>query len=139
MRALIVEDDQAIRDLLDIILSVHGDCTFAVNGQEAVEAFERAWEADEPYDLICMDIRMPKLSGLDALHWIRRYEKKKRIRGTDAVKVVMTTGLSDSKEVIESLYKGGASAYFVKPLDLRAFVDALKNLGLIEGQPAEDQ
>lgn len=132
MRALIVEDDALLRKLLKKVLSVHGVCAFAENGQEAIEAFERAWDASKPFDLICMDIRMPKLSGLDALHRIRRFEKERGINSSDGVKVVMTTGLSDSKEVIESLYKGGASAYFVKPIDMAALVEEIKKLGLID-------
>lgn len=134
MRTLIAEDDAALRELLQIVLEKYGACELVENGEEAVDAFKRAIESRQPFDLICMDIIMPQLGGLEALHKIRRFEKERGIKDPDAVKVIMATALSDSKDVIEALYKGGASAYFVKPIDLEAFVQELKDLGLLEDE-----
>ncbi len=44
MRVLIVDDDFISRRLLQKILSAHGDCDIAVDGAEAIKAFELAWE-----------------------------------------------------------------------------------------------
>lgn len=134
MRTLIAEDDAALRELMQIVLERFGKCELVENGEEAVEAFERSIEASRPFDLICLDIVMPKLGGLEALHRIRQFEKERGINEPDAVKVIMATALSDSKDVIEALYKGGASAYFVKPIKMEAIVQELKGLGLIENE-----
>lgn len=135
MRALIVEDDVISREILQKILNEYGDCDLAFDGREGIEIFKHALKEARPYDLICMDIMMPELSGLDALHRIRQIEKEHGVNRADEAKVIMTTALSGSKEVIDALYKGGASAYFVKPIELDAFVQELEKIGLIEKQP----
>lgn len=131
MKVLIVEDDFTSRKLMQTILSPHGDCDIAVNGREAVEAFEAAVESGQPYDLICMDIMMPEMDGQEALKKIRAMEKEKGLRGHNEVKVVMTTALDDPKNVVEAYYKGGATSYIPKPIDRQLFIHLLRNLGLI--------
>ena len=131
MRTLIVEDETGILNLFKSVLEKYGTCTLAANGKEAIAAFEKAWDDAEPFDLICIDILMPGMSGLEALRKIRKIEKKRNIDSDNEAKVVITTGVSESKEVIEALYKGGASAYFVKPTEITAFIEELEKLGLI--------
>ncbi|QJT09017.1 response regulator [Oceanidesulfovibrio marinus] len=131
MRVLIVEDDFTSRKLMQNILAPYGDCDIAVNGSEAVEAFEEALKQKNPYDLVCMDIMMPEMDGQEALKQIRAIEKKYDIRGNKETKVVMTTALDDPKNVVEAYYKGGATSYIPKPIDRQLFVHLLRNLGLI--------
>lgn len=132
MRTLIVEDDIASRKILLKLLSAFGRCQIAQNGREAVDACRKAWAESRPYDLICMDIMMPELNGQEALRQIRRIEKELGIASPQEAKVIMITALDDSKEVVEALYKGDASAYFVKPIQIDAFIQELKVLGLIQ-------
>lgn len=132
MRALIVEDDFASREILQKILSTYGECRTARNGQEAIDAYRQAWDKSQPYDLICMDIMMPGLDGQEALRRIRQIEKELGIGSDQESKVIMVSALDDSQEVIDALYKGSASAYFVKPIQIDAFIQELKVLGLIE-------
>lgn len=131
MRILIVEDDLGSRKLLQNILAPYGECDIAVDGEEALEAFKLAWKEQSPYDLIFMDIMMPKVNGHEALRSIRTYETQMGIEQDREVKVVMTTVLEDSKNVMTALYKGGAIAYIVKPIDKQKFLFELKELGLI--------
>jgi two-component system chemotaxis response regulator CheY len=131
MRVLIVEDDFGSRKLLQSILSVYGECDIAVDGEEAIEAFTLAWKENKPYTLICMDIMMPKINGQEALKMIRDYEQAQKIAPTQEVKVIMTTVLDDPKNVIEALYKGGASAYIVKPIDKEKLLKEIGELGLL--------
>lgn len=132
MRTLIVEDDLVSREILENILKKYGLCDFALNGLEAIAVFRRALDETRPYDLICMDIMMPELSGQDALRQIRHIEKQMGVPAGDAVKVFMTTALSETEEVIDALYKGGASAYFVKPIHIDHFIKELKSAELIQ-------
>ncbi len=131
MRVLIVEDDFTSRKLLQTILTPFGDCDIAVNGKEAVDAFKEALDSGKPYELVCMDIMMPEMDGQEALRAIRSIEKDKGLRGSDEVKVVMTTALDDPKNVVEAYYKGGATSYVPKPIDRQLFVHLLRNLGLV--------
>ena len=132
MRVLIVEDDFASRRILQTFLSRHGECHVAVNGFEAIEAFQQAWQASEPYDLICMDIMMPEMNGQEALRRIRDLEKEMGIGHDAAVKVIMTTALDKTKEVVKAFSEGGVLAYFVKPFQLDDLQKELQVLRLIE-------
>ncbi len=130
MKVLIVDDEFASRRLLQAILSPHGECDVAVNGTEAVEAFRLAWEEKRPYDLVCLDIMMPEMDGNQALKKIREMEKDKGIKGSDEVKVIMTTALGDPKTVIESFYRAGATGYVVKPINHKKLIEEIRALGL---------
>jgi two-component system chemotaxis response regulator CheY len=132
MRVLIVEDDFASRRILQTFLNSYGECHVAVNGVEAIEAFQQAWQESDPYDLICMDIMMPEMNGQDALRKIRDIEKQMGITSDDEVRVIMTTALDKSKEVVKAFYEGGVSAYFVKPFQLEDLEKELRVLRLIE-------
>lgn len=132
MRVLIVEDDFTSRKLMQTILSPYGECDVAVNGREAVEAFQNALTNNNRYDLVCMDIMMPEMDGQEALKQIRSIERDQGVRASDEVKVVMTTALDDPKNVVEAYYKGGATSYIPKPIDRQLFIHLLRNLGLIQ-------
>lgn len=131
MKCLIVEDDFAARRLLQRYLSGYGDCDVAVDGNEAVEAFSQATDEKEPYDLICLDIMMPNMDGHEALKAIRQIESDHGINGLDGVKVIMTTALGDSKNVMGS-FREGCEAYIVKPVEKDIFIQEMVNLGLVE-------
>ena len=131
MHILIVEDDGCSRHILQEVLSPYGQCDIAINGQQAVESFRLAWEGSNPYDLICMDIMLPVLNGQQALSQIRQIEKERGIDSARRAKVIMATALSDSDQVVDAIYKGGASSYFVKPIQIDALLKELKTLGLI--------
>ena len=131
MYSLIVEDDFVSRKIMQKILSTYGECDIAVNGGEAIEAFKLAWKESRPYDLICMDIMMPVVDGRKALREIRRLEQDFGLSSDEAVKVIMTTALSDKKEVVDAFYKGAVASYFIKPIDVNEFINELKLLGLL--------
>ncbi|MCE1225784.1 MAG: response regulator [Geobacteraceae bacterium] len=132
MKCLIVEDDFISRRILRELLGAYFDCEIAVDGEEAVTAFRMAHEAKTPYDLICMDIMMPKMDGREALRLIRKLEKELEIPPNLEVKVVMTTALDDPKTVFDSFYQDGATAYLVKPISKQKLVRELRALGLIQ-------
>jgi two-component system, chemotaxis family, chemotaxis protein CheY len=138
MRVLIVDDDFISRRLLHKILSVHGDCDIAVDGAEAIKAFELAWSEGKPYDLICMDIVMPNIDGQQALKTIRESERERSIHFAHEVKVIMTTSVADPESVENAIYKGGATSYLIKPVSRSTMVNELEKLGLIEKNPPEE-
>ncbi len=129
MRVLIVEDDFTSRRVLQGILSPYGDCDIAVDGREAVTAFRVAEEEDEPYDLICLDIMMPKMDGQEALKEIREMETQKEIRGLGRTKVIMTTAVSDPDSVLEA-FREQCEAYLLKPIDREELLGLIRSLGL---------
>ncbi len=69
-----------------------------------------------------LDVRMPKVDGLDVLRRIKDSEKLRRIP------VIMLTTTSESS-MIEQCYDLGCSCYMVKPVDYHRFMEAVQNLG----------
>ncbi len=132
MKCLIVEDDFISRRILRELLGAYFDCEIAVDGEEAVTAFRMAHDAKTPYDLICMDIMMPKMDGREALRLVRKLEKELEVPPNLEVKVVMTTALDDPKTVFDSFYQDGATAYLVKPISKQKLLRELRALGLIQ-------
>ena len=130
MNTLIVDDDFLCRKLLQNILSPYGECDIAMDGEEAISAFEMALEEGNPYDLICLDIMMPNLDGQQALKRIRQIEDKKRIQGLDCVKIIMVSALKDGRNILTA-FKEGCETYLIKPVTKDKIVSELEKLGLL--------
>ena len=130
MKTLIVDDDFTMRLLLQEILKVYGPAHIAVNGKEAIAAVRIAREDGEPYNLICLDIMMPEMDGQEALKAIRDEEKKDGVDIGEGVKIVMTSALSDGKNVMKA-FRELCDAYVVKPIDKMKLLEELRNLELI--------
>ena len=131
MKILIAEDDFASRKFMLRFLSQYGECDVTVDGMEAVDAFTMALDADEGYDLVCLDIMMPELDGYQALKQIREYEKEKGISEDDGAKIIMTTALNEGRNVTKA-FELGCVAYAGKPIDQDKFENVLRKLNLIE-------
>jgi len=130
-RYLIVDDDGVCRALLKTILSEYGQCTFAYDGQEAIDAVRLALEDDRPFDLICLDIMMPDVSGHEALAAIRRMEEERSVLGSEGAKIIMTTALRDAKHCVQS-FREGCECYITKPIDENELLAKMLDLGLLE-------
>jgi two-component system chemotaxis response regulator CheY len=81
MKTLIVEDDLISRKLMVKYLTQYSKCDVAVNGEEALQYFNMALNEGQLYDLITLDIMMPKMDGQQVLKEIRRIESEKGILG----------------------------------------------------------
>ncbi|BHH85482.1 response regulator [Desulforhopalus sp. 52FAK] len=132
MKTLIVEDDFLARALLTTLISEYGECHIAVNGKEALEAIERAYNDKVPYDLICLDIKMPVMDGHETLLELRKMEEEHLVSLADATKVIMVTAVDDSKNMMKAIRQGHCEAYLTKPFDRKKLIDHLKKLDLIE-------
>lgn len=130
-RYLVVDDDAVCRALLKEFLSQYGQCTFAYDGQEAIDAVRLALEDKQPFSLVCLDIMMPGTNGHEALAAIRRLEDTHGICGSDRVNVIMTTALRDSKHCIQS-FREGCECYLTKPINESELLDSMRRLGLLE-------
>ena len=136
MKILIVEDDIPSRQLLELFLADIGPCDLASNGHEALEAVSEAMLNEEPYDLICMDIMMPMMDGMEALHKIRRLEFKNFKPNADRSKIIMVTAKGQATDVMDA-FESGCEAYLIKPISKNKLYEQMAELGLIE--PANDE
>ncbi len=131
LRFLVVDDDGVCRALIKAILSPYGECTFAYDGQEAVDAVRLSLEDEHPYDLITLDIMMPGMNGHEALKCIRDLENEKNCGGSDGVKIIMTTALRDSKHCIQA-FREGCECYVTKPINEQDLLRKMRELGVMD-------
>lgn len=130
MRILIAEDDLASRKFLDKFLSQYGECDLVVDGLETIDAYMLSMKEKKPYDLICLDIMMPKIDGVKALKAIRDLETQKGILPEKRVRIIMTTALGEA-ELVHTAFEYGCEAYASKPIDTEKLLEVLQKLGLI--------
>jgi two-component system chemotaxis response regulator CheY len=131
MKILIVEDDNDSRRYIHKILSDYGKCDLTVDGIEAIEAFLMALDENEPYDLLCIDIMMPKVNGLKAIKITKDIERQKGVKGNNRTKIVVISALTD-KSLIEQCMQYGYDRYIVKPYDVDEVINTLQELNLIK-------
>lgn len=99
----IVEDDQFLRDLYkDLLEQEKYDVTTAQNGEEALEIIRRT-----PFDLVLLDIMMPKKDGLTLLKELSPEDKKR------AGQIVMLSNLGQEALIKEAI-SAGATTYLIK-------------------------
>lgn len=130
MKILIAEDDFASRKFMLRFLTKYGETDITVDGEEAIEAFTMALDAEEPYNLICLDIMMPGMDGYQALKRMREIEAERGISEEDSAKIIMTTALNEGRNVTKA-FEYGCVAYAGKPIDQDKFENVIRKLGLI--------
>lgn len=131
MKILVVDDDFISRKVIAAILAEYGTVDIAVNGIEAGNAVALSYHENQPYDLICLDIQMPEMDGHEVLSHIRNNEEKAGILSSSGVKIIMTTGLKDMKNIMTA-YNSLCDSYITKPIQKESLVNALKELNLID-------
>jgi len=130
LRALIAEDDPTSLLLLKKLLEPYGPPVTAPDGAQAIAAFEQALEEDRPFDLVCLDVMMPGMDGHEVLAAIRAAESNRGLLIGRGVRILMTTALGDSENVMKA-YRGRCDAYLVKPIDRDKLVKHLESFGLV--------
>jgi two-component system response regulator len=107
--------------------NIVNEIVVAENGIEALDFLfctgKYAGENCKLPQVVLLDLKMPKLDGLEVLQRMRSNER------TKLVPVVILTTSSEDRDRVES-YKLGANSYVRKPVDFNQFTDAVKNLGL---------
>jgi two-component system chemotaxis response regulator CheY len=131
MKVLVVDDDLMTRTLLEGVLSAYAKIQCCVDGKEAVDACKNALDRGEPFDLICMDLLMPVMGGIEALRIIRQEEEKRGRLRSHGAKVVITTA-SDDGDTISQAFRESCDAYVVKPIDTEQLIDVVHCLFPLE-------
>jgi two-component system chemotaxis response regulator CheY len=136
LRILIVEDEEAARKLTARYLSDYGECDTAADGEIGMDMFREASESGKPYDVVFVDILMPRMSGRKMLEKIREFEDSSGTVDGDRSGVVMTTSLSDPSS-ISSAFRSRCEGYLVKPFGKRDLEEQLTALGIITAAAGE--
>src|SRR5688572_21728129 len=106
-RILLVDDEQAVQTLLTYPLRKEGyEVVGALDGQEALDRF-----AEQRFDLVVLDIMLPKLDGIEVC---------RRLRSRSQVPIIMLTAKDDEIDKVVGL-EMGADDYITKPFSVREF------------------
>lgn len=130
MKVLIAEDDLASGKFLSKLLSKHGEVVIAKDGIGAVDEFVKAVSKGERFDLVCLDIMMPKIDGYKALASIRDAERKLGTSRDSRSKVIMISAL-DETGFDANYASDDYDDYICKPIDIVKFEALIKKMGLI--------
>jgi len=133
LRALIIDDDHLCRKRIRMLIGDFCECTLAQDGQKGYELFKQALEAGEPFDLVTLDIQMPRMNGHQTLEAIRQLEQEHGIHGLDGTRIIMTTSHDTSKHVFGAFRKG-CEAYVVKQDVGEKLLAEMANLGLLKAK-----
>ena len=129
-RILLVEDDPRDTELTMTALEEYNlgnEVVVAIDGEEALDylyyrgKFQR--RSGENPAVMLLDLKLPKIDGLEVLQRIKADENLKMIP------VVVLTSSREERDMVSS-YKLGVNAYVVKPVDFHEFVNAVKELGV---------
>lgn len=127
-KILLVEDNQNDRMLMHRALkknNLANELIEVSDGEQAINyLFDQEGKSNNPPPaLILLDLKLPKLDGLEVLERIRSHEV------TCMVPVVILTSSKEQDDMVKS-YKMGVNSYIRKPVDFNKFVDAVQQLGL---------
>src|SRR5246500_3046104 len=129
-RILIVEDDPRDVELTMTALEDYNLANEVVVTRDGAEALDYLYcrgefdsRTNENPAVILLDLKLPKIDGLEVLQRIRSDERLKMIP------VVVLTSSHEEKDMVRS-YQLGVNAYVVKPVDFHEFVNAVKELGM---------
>ncbi len=104
VKILIVDDEEAIREVVSTLLEVQSyECTSVSNGRLAQEYLKK-----HPVDLVLSDMVMPEMDGLSLVEWLRKTDPD--------VPVVMVTAMHDISTALEAIRRG-AYDYILKPFE----------------------
>ena len=112
-KILICDDEEGIRESLKLILADHYDLILTENGEQCLEVLEKS----KDIGLVLIDIKMPKVHGLEILKKI----KEKR----PDLKVVIVTGYKSVETATEAV-RLGASGYIVKPFKAKEILASVQ-------------
>jgi two-component system, response regulator len=125
---LLAEDDSVVAELVLHAFAAQGRAPKVVHVRDGVETLDflyarEAFVNREPGDpaVVLLDVKMPRMDGLEALRHIKSDERLKLIP------VVMLTSSQDERDVRES-YQLRANAYVVKPVEFRRFAAVLQQI-----------
>ncbi|MEO5377700.1 MAG: response regulator [Magnetococcus sp. DMHC-6] len=132
MNILIVDDVLENRKLLLEILHSYGSCDLALDGVEAVDFVEASLAEDNHYNLILLDIMMPKMDGQTALRKIRALEYEHGITGSKEAVILMVTANDSPRSATEAFFKGYCTDYLSKPITRQLLLAKLQEYNLIK-------
>lgn len=127
MRVLIVEDEPVSRKKLKRMVATFAECETAETGAGALASFDDSWNMALPFDLVCLDIQLPDMTGIEVLEKIRSKEEELAVDSDARLKVIMVTAHSDNSMVAKSI-QAGCDDYIIKPITRDLLIEKIERL-----------
>ena len=134
MNFLVIEDEMTALIKMKAMLNAFGEGIGVTNGYQALEQCAAAIKKGNPFDLIAIDIGLPKVSGLQVLQAINKLESEHQVM---ASKKIMVTA-SGTKDNLIKAASGGCNGFLVKPVRRDTLDEKMAALGF-EKRPEPEQ
>ena len=131
MKTLVVDDLRPSSRVIQPIVGKYGQCDTVNELRAIAEAFNKAWTDNTPYNLVCVDVKPPKVDGEQVLRLVRAMEEKMRLTAEQRARVILVTADYEQKTA-ERLRNLGCDAVFVKPINRKQLQEWLTKLNLVE-------
>lgn len=128
MRVLIIDDDPTYRRFIQKCLLSIADCELCGNGEEGIQKFQESLSLKNYYEIVFLDITMPKMNGQETLAQLRELERKLSIPDEFRAKVIMSTSHTDEANV-GAAFGSACNGYLVKPYEQQDVIFQLRALG----------
>lgn len=138
MRTLIVEDVHFLALILQRILEPYSKCDFAHDGSIAIEKYTRSVINSNPYDLICLDLLLPKTDGFEVLKSVRQFEDDFKVPPNERTRIVVISTFNDQKTVRRA-HAAGCDGYIAKPFRKDKVLRTIEKLGLVKYSQPDDE
>ena len=122
MKILVVDDDPASRLVAESMLQKFGHTVRAVqDGKQALACL-----AEEPFDVVLMDVQMPGMDGIEATKSIRKVDLRCRSGRLPVIAVPSFVGVGDRERFLAA----GMDGYVSKPVSMDSLADAIARIAM---------
>ena len=118
IHVFVTEDDDLYRSVIEMAVLAEPDMALVGTARNGFEAIEKLEHSPVKPDVILMDIKMPVMSGIDGIKWIKRRHP--------SVTILILTTFNDDQYIVEGLAHG-ADGYLLKRDDFRQVLDTIRS------------
>jgi two-component system chemotaxis response regulator CheY len=127
VKVLIVEDDLSSSVYLEKMLPEGTESVRAADGEQALTLFAESLKSGARFDIVFVDLLLPKLDGHEVLLSIREFEEESAIKEADSTPLVVVTSV-DCQDSLSFAKVAGCVDYLQKPIAKKAVNDVLERI-----------
>jgi len=122
-KILIIDDEEGYLNILSMSLNGLGNYDYAGDGSTAIEYVDSAIQANNPYEVVLLDLGLPGMNGIEVLEKIRQMEHDGAV--SNRSKVIVITAYQD--KFLEA-HEKGCDDYMCKPISFEELIGKIKEV-----------